>query len=219
MRRLLSVLLVCILLLPSSVAFAKEVPLPDPNTEAEITIKGFAWYADYVDTYKALKKTALFFFTSTSFNEYTSYPPHWSIITNPNYLQDSVAGAGGMLWAANGKKICGYTTSGLGLYFILDAENFSLSEYEKEGAVQLYLCEYQITAPDIDKGKCFDEISEKMKNDYGDNPEVGEDFMYWVNPEGAVAGIRRDDRGVHVTFMAPGAEEKLCEAERIIAAK
>ena len=46
MKKLIIAMLCVCFLLPCSAALAKEVPLPEANTDAEILLPGFEWYCE-----------------------------------------------------------------------------------------------------------------------------------------------------------------------------
>ncbi len=58
-KRILAALLTLVFMLSGFAAYAKEVPLPEANTDAEVLLPGFDWYCDYEALIKAAEANGL----------------------------------------------------------------------------------------------------------------------------------------------------------------
>ena len=77
-----------------------------------------------------------------------------------------------------------------------------------------------------DKENCYNDLVTKLKSLYGENPFTDvygqvspTTYTVWVNNEGALVGVSYNEYVVNLVYMAPGAEERLCEVEEIVKAQ
>ena len=117
-------------------------------------------------------------------------------------------------------QVAGYDIDHTMLCFMLNnADGYGLDDYEKEGAIKFYMGIYNFNVSDQDY--CYNDLVEKLKGIYGNSPNSGGDlgrykYMYWLNGDGAMVGLVDGGvYGVSLMYMAPGAEDQLCEVERI----
>ena len=211
----------CIVILIASIVFssvpvmAKECPLPEPNTDVEINFDGFEWYCDY-PTALSMAEEKGFKYSVEGFRPGLSSAAHWTYIQDPGfYYSDCEKDCGGYLRCSNMPQVAGYDIDHTMLYFLLNnSEGYGLEDYAEDGALQFYMGVYHFDVSDQES--CYNDLAEKLKGIYGENPSVEESYMYWLNNDGAMVGlVDGGSYGVSLMYMAPGAEDKLCEVERI----
>ena len=206
----------CVLLSGMTVT-AKECPLPEPNTDVEINFDGFDWYCDYSEA-KAFAEEKGIKYITDSFKPDMRMTAHWTFIQDPgNYYSDCEKDCGGYLYCGEAPQVAGYDLDHTALHFMLsDPNEHELEDYAEDGAVEFYMGVYFFDASDPEY--CYNDLAEKLKGIYGENPTIDEKYMYWLNKDGAMVGLVNGGvYGVSLMYMAPGAEEKLCEVERLVA--
>ena len=218
MKKLIIAMLCVCFLLPYSAALAKEVPLPEANTDAEILLPGFEWYCDY----KALIRSAEENGVPTDLGSKTdmitdgvSIAPHWDIYKNDNsFVSHSEKHCGGnILFDRADFEIFGTSADQITMHIFVEP-GFEISQYQESGAARLYLAEFWIHAENA--AEIYEDLLAKLKAQYGENPMEDETGVCWINGEGAMIGASLKKvvgapgyNHVRVTMMAPGAEERL----------
>ena len=218
MKKLFVAMLCVCFLLPCSAALAKEVPLPEANTDAEILLPGFEWYCDY----KALIRSAEENGVPTDLGSKTdmitdgvSIAPHWDIYKNDNsFVSHSEKHCGGnILFDRADFEIFGTSADQITMHIFVEP-GFEISQYQESGAARLYLAEFWIHAENA--AEIYEDLLAKLKAQYGENPMEDETGVCWINGEGAMIGASLKKvvgapgyNHVRVTMMAPGAEEHL----------
>jgi hypothetical protein len=218
MKKLIIAMLCVCFLLPCSAALAKEVPLPEANTDAEILLPGFEWYCDY----KALIRSAEENGVPTDLGSKTdmiglgaSISPHWNIYRNDSaYVSTSEKNCGGSIFFDHTDlELFGYHADQCMMHIFVEP-GFEISQYQEDGAARLYLAEFWIHAENA--AEIYEDLLAKLKAQYGENPMEDETGVCWINGEGAMIGASLTKvvgapgyNHVRVTMMAPGAEERL----------
>lgn len=209
------------------VALASPCPLPPSNTDAEINFSGFEWYTDYPTTLKAAKERGL---SDTWFNDffYDDYctTPHWQIVyTSLSSFAGSETRCGGSVnYYTDIPNVAGYRVDGLELYFMWNEETGYTTEYKKPGAAQFYMAKYEFDVKDY--LSCYDDLVEKLKSIYGNNPYSDtyglidpSPYTLWINQDGALVGVGHNSYATYLVYMAPGAEDKLVAIEEKVKAQ
>ena len=220
----LAIFLVClsaIQLSPVAVN-AEPCPLPEVNTDAEILFSGFDWYTDYNDTVTVANQKGM---TNPwkSFNDDMCTTPHWATVYNSiNGFAGSETGCGGYItYRGEIPNVAGYKIDALHLYLMRDIANIAAEDYTQDGALQFYMAVYEFDV--TDKEATYNDLLEKLKGLYGENPYLDSyglisstPYAVWVNEEKACIALSHDEYRVALVYMAPGAEEKLCQVEEAV---
>ncbi len=226
MKKLLVWILALLLVCP---ALAEPCPLPPANTDKEINFSGFEWYSDYSTTIQtALSKgiDGKFDWVRDNFNDESCLTPHWPTIYNSiNDFAGSDVRCGGYLnFIYDIPDVAGYKIDSLELYMMWNPETGYASDYTSPNAVQFYMAKYTVDVTDNEA--CYNDLVDKLKSLYGENPQTDvygsiapTTYTVWVNKEGAMVGVSYDKYTVHLVYMAPGAEDKLCQVEEKVKAQ
>lgn len=227
MKKLL--VLILILLFTTASAFAAPVPLPPANTDAEINFSGFEWYTDYsatIETAMAKGIDGKFDWVRDHFDDESCQTPHWATIYNSiNSAAGSEVRCGGYLnFIYDIPDVAGYKIDSLSLYMMWNPETGYTTDYQATDAVQFYMAKYDLDV--TDKESCYNDLVDKLKSLYGNNPYTDvygsidpTAYSVWVNDSGSLVGVSYNEYVVHLVYMAPGAEEKLCQVEKIVEAQ
>ena len=206
-------------------AHAQSCPLPcEPNTEAEIKFQGFEWYTDYPTTLKAATERGLSekWYNNFFYDDFCT-TPHWQIVyTSLSSFAGSETKCGGSVsYYTDIPNVAGYRVSDLELYFMWNEETGYTTDYKNPGATKFYMAKYEFDVEDF--LSCYDDLMEKLKTIYGNNPYSDtygwidpSPYALWVNKESALVGIGHDSHDTYLVYMAPGAEEKLVNIEELI---
>lgn len=223
-KRILAALLTLVFMLSGFAAYAKEVPLPEANTDAEVLLPGFDWYCDYEALIKAAEANGLPTDPGSRVNMVgsgASISPHWDIYRNDSaYLSASEKDCGGSILFNNiDFELFGHSADQCMMHIYVEP-GFEIDRYRESGAARLYLAEFWIHAGD--SSEVYDDLLNKLKALYGENPMVDETGACWINEEGAMVGLTEkivvgspSYNHVRLTMMAPGAEERLNEVVKM----
>ena len=218
MKKLIIAMLCVCFLLPYSAALAKEVPLPEANTDAEILLPGFEWCCDYEALIRAAEENGLPTDPGNRVNMIglgASISPHWNIYRNDSaYVSTSEKNCGGSIFFDHTDlELFGYHADQCMMHIFVEP-GFEISQYQESGAARLYLAEFWIHAENA--AEIYEDLLAKLKEQYGENPMEDETGVCWINGEGAMIGASLKKvvgapgyNHVRVTMMAPGAEERL----------
>ena len=224
MKKLFAAILCVFFLLPASAAFAKEVPLPEANTDAEIFLPGFEWYCDYEALIRAAEENGVPTDLGSRTNMITdgvSIAPHWDIYKNDNsFVSHSEKHCGGnILFDRADFEIFGYSADQITMHIFVEP-GFEISQYQESGAARLYLAEFWIYAKNAEE--IYEDLLARLMEAYGENPIEDETGVCWINGEGAMLGASLkkvvgapDYNRVRVTMMAPGAEDRLNKVAKV----
>ncbi len=207
------------LLLLVSYSFAEPCRLPPVNTEKEILFSGFDWYIDYptlMDTADKLGIEQNYFYSGPQLDNSLKLTPHWKIVKD--FTSDgSERGCGARVhFYSNIPDVAGYPVRVLTFYMMWNPA-FGRAQYNDPDALQMYMTHYEIIPSDT--MSCYKDIKAKLMDLYGENPSVGysvNEYACWVNAEGAFIGITYFDSTVDLYYMAPKAESRLCQTEKLI---
>lgn len=224
MKKVISLSLALLLLFPATFAFAAECPLPEANTNKEINFSGFEWYSDYSETLAAATAKGIIN-VRDYFDEDSYLTPHWTSFYWGKYGRDdagSEKNCGGYISSSSGiPNVAGYKVNNLYLYMMWNPTDGKVNDYKATGAAQFYMAEYSFEV--TDKEACYNDLISKLKGLYGENPieQVAGNssktyYTTWVNNEGAMICLAYNENYVKLEYMAPGAEEKLCEVEECV---
>lgn len=121
-------------------------------------------------------------------------------------------------------NVAGYRVDGLELYFMWNEETGYTTEYKKPGAAQFYMAKYEFDVKDY--LSCYDDLVEKLKSIYGNNPYSDtyglidpSPYTLWINQDGALVGVGHNSYATYLVYMAPGAEDKLVAIEEKVKAQ
>ncbi|MDO5445829.1 MAG: hypothetical protein Q4F31_09455 [Eubacteriales bacterium] len=210
-------------------AYGEGCPLPAENCNADIKFSGFEWYTDYQETVTVATNKGItnsFDWSRDNFEADSCVTPHWTTIYNSiNSFAGSETGCGGYLsYSSDIPNVAGYKIDDLNLYFMWNLEKGITEDYTQKDALQFYMAKYTFDV--TDKEACYNDLLGKLKSLYGENPSTDtygwlSETVYtcWVNPEGAMVALSWSEYDVTLIYMAPGAEEKLCEVEKMVTAK
>ena len=224
MKKLFAAILCVCFLLPASAAFAKEMPMPEANTDAAIFLPGFVWYCDYEALIKAAEENGLPTDPGNRVNMISlgaSISPHWNIYRNDSaYVSSSEKNCGGSIFFDHTNlELFGYHADQCMMHIFVEPD-FEISQYKESWAARLYLAEFWIHARDT--GEIYEELLGKLKEQYGENPIEDETGVCWINGKGAMLGISEkivvgapDYNHVRITMMAPGAEDRLNKVAKV----
>lgn len=192
-----------------------HLSLPAPNTTANITFRDFEWYADYNAIKKQAKKNGF----SKGYDSFefglTWDAPHWNYIISQVGARTKIENCGGNIMYYTVPDVAGHSVYSATLYFITSPELGGIKKYKKTGVSSFYMATYEIrTEKDPD---CYKDLAEKLKRIYGDSPEEKENYMCWVNQNGAaiLLGIMSSD-DVGLAYIAPEAEKRLSAVEQYL---
>lgn len=224
MKKLL--VLIFALLIATTPAFAAPCPLPPTNTDAEINFSGFDWYSDYSATIQtALAKgiDGKFDWVRDNFDDESCLTPHWATLYNSiNTFAGSEVRCGGYLsFIYDIPDVAGYKINTLTLYMMWNPETGYTTIYQNPNAAQFYMAKYNLDVSDNEG--CYKDLVSKLKILYGENPYTDSygavaptTYTVWVNNKGALVGVSYDKYVVNLVYMAPGAEERLCQVEKLV---
>ena len=224
MKKLLIAMLCICFLLPCSAALAKEVPLPEANTDAEILLPGFEWYCDYEALIRAAEENGLptdLGSKNDMVDSRASISPHWNVYRNDSaYVSSSEKNCGGsILFDGTDFEIFGCSADQITMHIFVEP-GFEISQYQESGAARLYLAEFWIHAENA--AEIYEDLLAKLKEQYGENPMEDETGACWINGKGAVLGISEkivvgapDYNHVRITMMASGAEDRLNNVAKV----
>lgn len=210
-------------------ASAESCPLPKENCDTDILFSGFEWYTDYQDTVSTATNKGIinsWDWARDNFDADSYVTPHWAAVYNSlNSSAGSEKGCGGYLsYSSDIPNVAGYKIDNLKLYLMWNPETGKVEDYTQKDALQFYMATYTFDV--TDKEACYNDLFAKLKSLYGENPMTDtygwlSDTVYscWVNSEGAMVALSWDEYEVTLLYMAPGAEEKLCEVEQIVKAQ
>ena len=219
------IVLVLVLLFTTQ-AFASPCPLPPANTDAEINFSGFNWYSDYSTTIStALAKgiDGKFDWVRDQFDDESCLTPHWPTLYNSinNFAGSEVRCGGYLNFIYDIPDVAGYKINELKLYMMWNPEMGYTTDYQKPNAVQFYMAKYVLDVSDNEG--CYNDLVEKLKTLYGDNPYTDSEgstfpttYTVWINNNGAMVGVSYNKYVVNLVYMAPEAEEKLCQVEKMV---
>ncbi len=203
---------------------AEYYPLPEPNTDVEITFSDFTWYMDYPSILSETKERG-FTYGATSFSPMLSYSPHWTVVSTTIFNAEKRCG-GNLGFYIGLPKVAGYNVEAINFYFLWNIssdlyENYVDGRYKDNDSALFYMGVYKIDA--VDRKAAFDDLVAKMKNIYGDSPyerDIGSNYScaYWVNTQNAVVGIM-NGISLEITYIAPGGEERLAAVADAVAQK
>lgn len=225
MRKLatLCVLIINMFILITNV-HAEFFPLPEPNTDVEITFSDFTWYMDYPTIRREAKERG-FTYGAASFSPVLSYSPHWTVVSTTIFNAEKRCG-GNLGFYTGLPKVAGYNVESINFYFLWNIssdlyENYVDGRYKDNDSALFYMGVYKIDA--VDRKAAFDDLIEKMKNIYGDSPyerDIGGNYScaYWVNTQNGVVGIM-NGISLEIVYMAPGGEERLAAVADAVAQK
>lgn len=227
-KRCIALILTVLMFIGGVPAFAESCPLPEPNTDVEIKFPGIEWYTDYIDTLVEAEKKGINVYDKYTcfFEDYEKRTPHWPVLFDEGHW-GSEKGCGGFILFSRDRQVpdlAGYKVYCLDLYLMYDQNVGRAADFKQPGAVQFYLGQYLFWNKDLNIQVAYEELLLKLKNIYGDNPETGYsedhecDYAIWVNKEGALVGLSKNEYFMYLTYMAPGAEERLCQLEEKIEA-
>ena len=214
-------LIICIITvaLMISYAYADSCPLPVPNTNAEILFSGFDWYSDYAATLRAAKSKGMdtTWIMDTFETNLGTYAMHWDNLYD--IFSDSEKDTGGSFILVDCPKVAGYDVLDLMLYCMYNPEIGYTKDYKATDAIQFYMAVYELNVTNY--SEVYKDLVSKLKKLYGDNPlesdrGSGIEFSCWVNEDNALVGVCNNNYYIRLLYMAPGAEEKLCQVEKLI---
>ena len=219
---------ICILIITMFILFtdaqADSFPLPEPNTDVEITFSDFSWYMDYPAIRREIKERG-FTYGATNFSPESSYSPHWTVVSTTIFNAEKRCG-GNLGFYTSLPKVAGYNVESINFYFLwnIDSdlyENYTDGRYKENDSALFYIGVYKIDA--VDRNAAFKDLVAKMKKLYGDSPyerDIGNNYScaYWVNTQNAVVGIM-NGISLEITYMAPGGEERLAAVADAVAQK
>jgi len=229
MNKLLALVLSLLLVVAVTTAYAAPCPLPPANTDAEINFSGFEWYTDYATTIETATAKGIdgkFDWVRDQFNDESCLTPHWPTIYNSiNSFAGSEVRCGGYLhFIYDIPDVAGYKIDSLSMYMMWNPDRGYTWNYQREGSTQFYMAKYELDV--TDKENCYNDLVTKLKSLYGENPFTDvygqvspTTYTVWINNEGALVGVSYNEYVVNLVYMAPGAEERLCEVEEIVKAQ
>ena len=226
MKKIIACILLVVLLAQFSIAYADSCPLPKKNTDKEILFSGFEWYTDYKNTLAAASKKGFvnnYDWSRDNFDADKCVTPHWHTVYNSiNSFAGSEAGCGGYLaYYSDVPNVAGYKIDEVKLYFMWNPEGTQFSDYKASEAVRFYMAKYEFDV--TDKRACYDDLLKKLKGLYGENPETSTygwvdptTYTVWVNGDNALMALSVNEYVVTLVYLAPGAEEMLCQTESVV---
>ncbi|MBR6220594.1 MAG: hypothetical protein IKQ80_08520 [Clostridia bacterium] len=224
MKQLISIIIV--LMWPFlTCALASPCPLPQANTDVEIAFPGFDWYSDYNTVVNAAKERGFDLqWQDDYFIEGLDSTPHWNIVySSLEMFANSQMNCGGEIYFYSVPDVAGYSVSQVTLYMMWNPDNICPSDYKTDNAAQLYMAVYIMDVTDTEA--CYNDLVSKLESIYGETSDKdivektwGNKFSYWVNEDGGFLGIN-NALGVHIIYMAPGAEDKLVAVEEKVKEK
>ena len=219
MKRILALTILLMLAL-TTCAFASPKPLPPANTDADIQFSGFEWYSDYNTTIDKIRDMGI----DTSFfveilAESTRETPHWSGLFDSGFSDSQPRCGVVMSFIIDVPDVAGYKVSSLTTYLMWNPDNGFTENYKEDGKLQFYMAKYDFDVTDTQS--CYDDLVKKLKSIYGNNPYSDEyystHYTCWINNDKAMVGVSDSGTFVRLFYMAPNAEDKLSEIERIVA--
>lgn len=211
-------LLVVLLLLVTSTAYAKPCPLPEVNTDKEIKFNGLDWYTDYNETVKNLEGKGFKNEVAWARDEVPTMAAHWHSPFSSVYYSEKNTGCRFSFFSIGSNKLpktAGYDLHSLEVYLMWNPERGFTEDYKADNALQFYYAGYCFDV--TDKEYAYNDLAGKLKSVYGDNPYVGtslgKEYLVWVNTEQAAIVLARNSIYVELIYMAPHAEENLVAVE------